>query len=62
MQSRHGNAIIQGSSVDNLMVRDVVDLIKQDELKTSIPFMAYSRATRRAAEKQAKRLLKHLKK
>ncbi|MFF2889490.1 hypothetical protein [Paenibacillus sp. NPDC057967] len=59
MQQPHENAMTRGSS---LKVSDVVGLIQRDELHQSVPFMAFNRATRRTAEKQAKRLMQRLKK
>ncbi|PZT52653.1 hypothetical protein [Paenibacillus silvae] len=52
---KHENAMIQGSNPFSLS--DVASLIKAGELDKSIPFMAYNRSTRRAAEKQAKKMI-----
>jgi hypothetical protein len=60
---KHANAIIQGSSP--MQVSDVAKILRDEgnqALNKSIPFMAYNRATRRAAQKQAKRMLKNSKK
>ncbi|MGQ8871884.1 hypothetical protein [Paenibacillus sp. TSA_86.1] len=56
---KHENARIQGNS--SLLVADVASLIKAGELDKSIPFMAYNRSTRRAAEKQAMKMIRRSK-
>lgn len=48
-----------------MKVSDVAEILQNESehaLKMSIPFMSYNRATRRAAEKQARRMMKQLKK
>jgi hypothetical protein len=59
MQSTKENAMIQGSSSDNITMRDIVNLIQRDEdPNQSIPFMAMNRSTRRAIMQEAKRRAK----
>ncbi|WP_434750830.1 hypothetical protein [Paenibacillus amylolyticus] len=59
MMDKHENARIQGNSP--LLISDVASLIKAGELDKSIPFMAYNRATRRATEKQAMKMIRRSK-
>lgn len=46
---------------ESMSLEDVMHLINNDELKSSIPFMAFNRSDRRAAEKQAKQFAKRFK-
>ncbi|WP_218135382.1 hypothetical protein [Paenibacillus sp. 276b] len=59
MMDKNENAMILGNSP--LLISDVASLIKAGELDKSIPFMAYNRATRRTAEKQAKKMIRRSK-
>jgi hypothetical protein len=43
---------------ESMSLEDVMHLINNGELKSSIPFMAFNRADRRVAEKQAKQFAK----
>ncbi|WP_146217186.1 hypothetical protein [Paenibacillus taichungensis] len=59
MMDKNENAMILGNSP--LLISDVASLIKAGELDKSIPFMAYNRAARRTAEKQAKKMIRRSK-